>query len=220
MRAGREDHATGAHVPERVPRGAAFVQGRVAVVVQAEGGRLVKDPDTVGGSAADPWFALDEHHPVATLRGRVRGSDAGGTAADHQGLDVRVPMDDRLGSRRIDRQQADPRTPSSNEPIQQFDHGGRHDRLEPRRGDLDERAWFLDSGREDTAGPAEDRGAAHHVDPTREQRARERVALEPRVLDTLEGEPDRSRAIDPVPALGEAPPAHAGASSPIRYFRS
>ena len=80
------------------------MQGRVAVVVQAEGGRLVKDPDTVGGCAADPWFALDEHHPVATLRGRVRSSDAGGTAADDQGLDVRVQMDDRLGSRRIDRQ--------------------------------------------------------------------------------------------------------------------
>src|SRR5437773_642151 len=65
--------------------------------------------------------------------------------------------------------------------------------------------------------PAEDRRVADDVDAAREQSARERVALEPLVLLPVEREADRSHAIDPRPALGETPPAHAGGASPIRY---
>ena len=216
VRAGREDHAAGAHVPEGVASRSALVHDRVPVVVEPQRRGVRQNGHAVTRGGSQP-IAFDQEDAVAALHRFLHHRVPTFAAPDDQDLDVYMAMDGRLRRRGIEGQDADPRPSGRHEAVNQIDHRRRDDRLEPWLRYLDERARLFDAGGNDPPEPAEDRRAAHHVGAVRQQRARERVPLETLELATVEREPDRARPVDPRPALREPSPRHAGGSSSSRY---
>ena len=206
-RAGREDHAPRADVPDPVEFVRVLEHGDVPVVVQAERRRAREVRDALGpevptGAPLDRPMLLDEHHAFPT-RGGVAGRVEAVVPAPHdEQLDVRVPVLDGAAGRRVAAEASDARTAPDHHAVDDVHHGRRDDRLEPRLRDLDERVRLLGARREDAARAPEDRAAERGLDPVREDRARDRVAHERRDLLAVERERDRLGAVDRRPTRG------------------
>ena len=187
-RARREHHAPGADVPARrrarprIARGPRRSRRRKPSAVACVQVRDALGTGSRRGVRLERPVLVDQQDAVAVLGGRTRGRlGRRAPPADDQHLDVRVPVRDPAASRssRVRGEASDARRGSARRDRRQRHHGRGDDRVEPRLRDLDERVRLLDARREDAAGAAEDRAAERADDPVREQRARERVALEP-----------------------------------------
>ena len=217
-RAGREDHAIRADVPEPVELVRVLEHGDVSVVVQAERRRAreVRDalgPEVPAGAPLDRPMLLDEHDAFPARRGVARRVEAVVPAPHHEQLDVRVPVLDGAARRRIAAEASDARTAPDHHAVDDVHHGRGDDRLEPRLRDLDEGVRLLGAGREHAARSAEDRAAERGLDPVREDRARDRVARERRDLLAVERERDRHGAVDRRPTRRRPPTGHGLPSS-------
>ena len=94
VQARREDDPTRPHVPDAFAASAPFVDDRVSVVVEPEHGRVGQYPEFLAleGELEPVGPFVDEHDAVSAIQGRPSGRDARRSAADDQGLHVRVPM--------------------------------------------------------------------------------------------------------------------------------
>ena len=210
VRSGREHHVAGAHVPDALDGTRPLVDQHVSVLVDAERGRAREHVDFRRDRSGQPTARFDQHRAITPRGGGVRLRHALGARADHQRLDVGMTVLAADGGHALVREPPDAGHAVRDQPLDQVDGRGGDHRIDERRVHADERARLLRTRRVDAAGTSLDRRAAHHVHAVREQRGRQRVAVEAGELAPVERERHDPRSVDRVPA--NAQPSHAGRS--------
>ena len=238
----REHDAAGAHVPQPLAGGASLRDDRIALVVQAGGGRAAQDPDLgargqasldardpvqrrqpvddrLGGTgvqqpAPQARPAGHEDHPRAAGRGRVGGGERRRPGADHQHVAVRVGMvvADAVAERR------GIQTPATAERLRlqavgQLDlRRGEHRLAHAVTNDLGERRRLAAAGGQRSARAGTVQARRPAHDPAGQRRGGQRVAGQPFARHPVELEAQRAPAVEQRAPRGQAM-AHAGTSN-------
>ncbi len=133
VRAGREHHVAGAHVPDALDGTRPLMDQHVAVLVDAERRRAREHVDVRRDLSGQPPARLDQHRTITPRGGGVRLRNPFDARADHQRLDVRMAVFAPNGGHALVREPPHAGHAVRDQPVDQIDGRRGDHRIDERR---------------------------------------------------------------------------------------